>query len=271
MKRYIASMLFAAVIANEAEKSGDDAEGDGDDTSQAISDWFSSEQTPVEWESIASGGTDDCKLKGAYGGYKKVGLSQVFIREEVHDCEITNAATVLTWAAIENPDVAGEQEGFYCYTRYQAPDGKKSAGFADVDVETQQGKLDYAAWSAVQRKDWCKEVEGEEGTCKRQGSSQWKVLPGDGETNYPQTWDADTKKSSLACSAYRFAKSIDHYMEIKFGVEYTVKTGFMIYENGADFDNGIASRSKAGTAVMMTFEAAAALAVGASIISALAF
>ena len=147
MKRFIASLLFAAVFANEDDDNKtNETEEKVDETASSVADWFSSEQTPVEWESISVGADGNCMLKGAYGGFKRVGLGQVFIRETVHSCDIAKDATVLTWAAIENPDVPGEQEGFYCSALYTAKDGNKSVAISEADVETQTGKLDYNNW-----------------------------------------------------------------------------------------------------------------------------
>ena len=77
MKQFLVSLLFAAAIANDGaddDNKTNDTEEKVDETGQAISDWFSSEQTPVEWESITTNEAGNCMLKGAYGGYKKVGL-----------------------------------------------------------------------------------------------------------------------------------------------------------------------------------------------------
>jgi len=193
----------------------------------------------------------------------------------VHGCEIADGSQVLTWAAIDNPDTPGEQEGYYCVVKYSGQAGNKSANPAtEVDVETQTGKLTYADWKAVKRTDWCKEVDGEEGTCQRQSTkSQWGALLGDAPENYPQSWDADTKESSVSCSAYRFTSTLNNYMEIKYGTAYEVATGFMIYDNDTDYDAGKvnAKMNGAGTKVTMTFEAATALALGATVLTALSF
>ena len=61
-------------------------------------------------------------MKGVYGGYKKVGFNQVFIRETIHGCDIDNGAVVVTYAALENPDKPGEAEGFYCSAKFTAKD-----------------------------------------------------------------------------------------------------------------------------------------------------
>ena len=60
-------------------------------------------------------------------------------------------------------------------------------------------------------------------------------------------------------------------MEIKFGSPYTVQNGYMIYENGADYDSGKVQKMGKGAPITMNFEAAAALAAGASLLLSMAF
>ena len=166
MKRFIAALLCAA--AAYAETDEEKAEREAKEKAESVGDWFSSGQEPVAWESITSG--SKCKLKGVYGGYKKVGFSQAFIRETVHDCNIPNGARVVTWAKFPNPDKVGEAEGLYCSVKYTGQDGNKSASVGEIDVETQTGKIDYAGFAAANkmRKDWCKaEADGTEGACAR--------------------------------------------------------------------------------------------------------
>lgn len=117
------------------------------------------------WDSVLT--ADPCKMSGAYGWFKTVGVNSVFIRETVHGCELMDGNVVLTWAQIENPDKAGDYEGFYCTVPYTA--GDASASVLDVNVVTLDGELDFANWDAVVPEEWCKDMaDTETMVCKRQ-------------------------------------------------------------------------------------------------------
>ena len=62
MKRFAAALLFASVFAETAEEKAEKeakklAEQEAKEKTESVSDWFSSEQKPVEWESISMGGS----------------------------------------------------------------------------------------------------------------------------------------------------------------------------------------------------------------------
>lgn len=133
--------------------------------------WFSARQEPVAFTAIAEG--NPCTLDGTYGWFQLAGVQQVFIGHTVGDCDIPDGARVLTWAQIEDPMMPGDYEGFYCTIEF---DHSEETAMISADVETQVGAdVDYAAWDAVVRTDWCKEVEGSEDNldCKRQAASSW--------------------------------------------------------------------------------------------------
>ena len=190
---------------------------------------------PQAWESIAMAGAGKCSLKGtSYGSRNTIEKDSVGIASTVHGCEITDGSYVLTWVQIMNDALPGESEGFYCQTEYNGQAGIKSATLNEVDVETQSGVLDYACWSAVERRMWCKDSD----TCMRQSVSQWRAYITDAPTNYPTRWDGT--ESSATCSAYRSMETDNNYMVLKFAPEsYQVKTGFKIYASKADYDAGV--------------------------------
>ena len=96
MKRFIASILAAAVFAQDAETTGEEEkEGDLAEGASAVSDWFSQRQEPVEFTTSAAGG---CSLSGNYHWYKNIGVNGAVIRHTVSDCDIADGATVMTWA-----------------------------------------------------------------------------------------------------------------------------------------------------------------------------
>ena len=156
MRRFIATLLAVAVYAEdtegtEEEQSRSEQAGEVMDN---VGDWFNSEQEPVMWESIMT--ADPCKLKGAYGWYKVTGFGWAFIRETVYGCEIPNDARVLTWAEIEDLDMPGTMEGFYCTATYMQADASVNVA-TGVDVETLYGTdVDFATWTG-DRREWCKE------------------------------------------------------------------------------------------------------------------
>lgn len=63
---------------------------------------------------------------------------------------------------MENPDKAGEAEGFYCTVDYAK--GAASTGATDVYVKTLTGKLDFANWTGTKAEAWCEAGD----TCERQ-------------------------------------------------------------------------------------------------------
>ena len=86
-------------------------------------------------------------------------------------------------------------------------------------------------------------------------------------------WDANTEKSTVSCSAFRFANSPQAWMELKFGHPYEVTTGYVVYENKQSYDDGTVYNGffGEGAPVTMTFEGAAVLAAGASLLAGLMF
>jgi len=152
-----------------------------------------------------------------------------------------------------------------------------------ADVETQSGALDYASWNTVQRRDWCKdessermlqddgaddEEEEDKTGCKRFSVSQWQKLLTDAETNYPISYDNATSTGSATCTARRFLSTPGNYMEIMKGTGYSVTSGYIIYNNEADYDAGTASSFGSGEAQEFMFDAAATLFAGAAALTA---
>jgi len=150
-----------------------------------------------------------------------------------------------------------------------------------ADVETQSGNLTYADWDEVPRKDWCKgaadgegermledEAEEDKTGCKRFRVSQWQKLLTDAETNYPISYDSSTSMASATCTARRFLETPNNYMEIMKGTGYSVTSGFKVYNNEADYDNGVVSMSGNGSAQEFMFDAAATLFAGAAALTA---
>jgi len=220
-------------------------------------------------------------LDGTYGWFKAVGTEQVFIAHTVSGCDINDGATVLTWAQIENPDDPGQYEGFYCAITFDQSD---ATAMQSADVETQSGALDYASWSGVLRTDWCKEAPAaarllqEEGAdtaededktgCERFSVSQWQKLLTDAETNYPISYDPATSIGSATCTARRFLSTPGNYMEIMKGTGYKVTSGYIIYDNEANYDAGTASSFGSGEEQEFMFDAAATLFAGAAALTA---
>jgi len=79
---------------------------------------------------------------------------------------------VMTWAEIEDTEVPGNIEGFYCSVKYNS--GEETG--KNVDVETFEGtKVDFASMTGDPN-TWCPPPgEGEEPTgCKRHSVAQWQ-------------------------------------------------------------------------------------------------
>ena len=112
---------------------------------------------------------------------------------------IPSDAQVLTWAALENPDEPGMQEGYYCYLTYVQ--GDASAGLTTLDVETLYGELDFQAWSDKARNTWCEDGEPEAENCERYTISKWQRYATNMQENYPTSFENNV--SSAACSAGR--------------------------------------------------------------------
>jgi len=74
--------------------------------------------------------------------------------------------------------------------------------------------------------------------------------------------------SSSSCSAFRLSSTNDNHIEIKNGTPYSVMTGYKIYADQAAFDAGTVTSNGSGAKQTMTFEAAAAVAAGAALLSA---
>jgi hypothetical protein len=96
------------------------------------------------------------------------------------------------------------------------------------------------------------------------------VIGTDPQENYPQNYDNNV--SFVSCSATRAVNSITAW-DMKTGVDYEVDTGYMLYDDAADFETGTISGSGKGTTTTMRFEsAAAALMAGTFVaVSSLAF
>jgi hypothetical protein len=153
---------------------------------------------------------------------------------------------------------------------------------SSADVETQSGVLDYASWNGVMRKDWCKEAEtarmlqdeeadeeAEDKTgCKRFPVSQWQKLLTDSETNYPISYDPATSMGSATCTARRFLSTPGNYMEVMKGTGYKVTSGYIIYDNETNYDDGTASSFGSGEEQEFMFDAAATLFAGAAALTA---
>jgi len=215
------------------------------------------------WDSIITG--DPCKMKGAYGWFKKAGTNSVFIRETIYGCSLDTGNQILTWSQIENPDKAGDYEGFYCTVPYTK--GDASVGMFDIYVKTLSGELDFKSWDSVPAEDWCKEsADVENDTCMRQSFDQWNRILTEPQVNYPLD-DQGDNLSAASCSAFRKSETSNNYMAIKNGIQYSVMTGYKVYATEGDFDNGTVLHSDSGVKVEMVFEAAAALAVGAALFS----
>ena len=58
---------------------------------------------------------------------------------------------------------------------------------------------------------------------------------------------------SATCSARRPLIATNNSMEIVKGTAYSITSGFMIYDNEADFDSGTASSSRSGEAQEIIF------------------
>ena len=53
-------------------------------------------------------------------------------------------------------------------------------------------------------------------------------------TNYPSTWDEENNTSSQKCTVWRKRIEGNVNFEIKYYTDYEVRTGFKIYEAGAE-------------------------------------
>merc|ERR1712151_861647 len=109
---------------------------------------------------------------------------------------------------------------------------------------------------------------GDKTGCKRFRVSQWQKLLTDAETNYPISYDSSTSMASATCTARRFLETPNNYMEIMKGTGYSVTSGFKVYNNEADYDNGVVSMSGNGSAQEFMFDAAATLFAGAAALTA---
>lgn len=144
---------------------------------------------------------------------------------------------------------------------------------SSADLETQTGTdIDYASWDDVVRTDWCKQIEGSEENleCKRQPASSWQKLALNAEENYPISYDATTEIGSATCTGRRMLDTPNAYMTIKSGA-YSVKSGYKIYNNKAEYDGGVTAYSGNGSAQEFMFEGAATLFAGAAMLTATLF
>ena len=262
MKRFAAALsalfLAFAYAQDETETEGEEEEDPLKDGWGAVSDWFSAKQEPVAWESIPE--PAPCSLSGHYGWFRKVGISSVFIRETVADCAMAEGNIALTWAEVENPDEAGDIEGFYCTIVYK--EGKQAAQQSDIYAKTLDGAgVDFAAWAAVAPTEWCKDEATAD--CKRQTSDQWTRVLTEPQTNFP--YESDGDKQSTSCTLWRQSKTPNNAFEIKNGAPYKVTTGYMLYADATGLGAGTSVADAAGVAVEMTFEAAASLLAGAAV------
>ena len=120
----------------------------------------------------------------------------------------------------------------------------------------------------MDRRDWCKDGAAgfESIDCERQTvSSQWQKFATDMPENYPMSYDNNV--SEVSCSAFRFLSTLSSYMDIKLGIGYTVNTGYMLYNDEMAYNTGDPYANEAGSTVEMMFEAAAALAAGAALLT----
>lgn len=90
----------------------------------------------------------------------------------------------------------------------------------------------------------------------------------DAQTNYPLEYSSSTSKGSATCSAYRLLSTPNAYMEIKYDVPYKVSSGYKVYNNAADYGNGVVAMSGDGDSGEFTFMNASALAATAVLLSA---
>jgi hypothetical protein len=272
MNRYIAAIALFAVAVNAMDDEDhddhdhDDTDGgSGDSTMDSVSSWFSARQEPVAFTSIAT--ADPCMLDGTYGWFQLAGVQQVFIGHTVSGCDIPDGARVLSWAEIEDPETPGNVEGFYCTIEF---DQSEDTAMGSADLETQTGTdIDYASWNEVVRTDWCKQTEGSEenSECTRQSASSWQKLALNAEENYPISYDVATSKGSATCTGRRMLDTPNAYMAIKSGA-YSVKSGYKIYNNVADYDGAVVAMSGNGSAQEFMFEGAATLFAGAAMLTA---
>jgi hypothetical protein len=272
MNRYIAAIALFAVAVNAMDDEDhddhdhDDTDGgSGDSTMDSVSSWFSARQEPVAFTSIAT--ADPCMLDGTYGWFQLAGVQQVFIGHTVSGCDIPDGARVLSWAEIEDPETPGNVEGFYCTIEF---DQSEDTAMGSADLETQTGTdIDYASWNEVVRTDWCKQTEGSEDNseCTRQSASSWQKLALNAEENYPISYDVATSKGSATCTGRRMLDTPNAYMAIKSGA-YSVKSGYKIYNNVADYDGAVVAMSGNGSAQEFMFEGAATLFAGAAMLTA---
>jgi hypothetical protein len=272
MNRYIAAIALFAVAVNAMDDEDhddhdhDDTDGgSGDSTMDSVSSWFSARQEPVAFTSIAT--ANPCLLDGTYGWFQLAGVQQVFIGHTVSGCDIPDGARVLSWAEIEDPETPGNVEGFYCTIEF---DQSEDTAMGSADLETQTGTdIDYASWNEVVRTDWCKQTEGSEenSECTRQSASSWQKLALNAEENYPISYDVATSKGSATCTGRRMLDTPNAYMAIKSGT-YSVKSGYKIYNNLADYDGAVVAMSGNGSAQEFMFEGAATLFAGAAMLTA---
>ena len=161
-------------------------------------------------------------------------------------------------------------EGFYCSTLYnRANAAANTAG--GVDVETLYGgDLDFNEWNGIDRREWCKEgstVFPADKDCKRHTVSQWQLLVANPETNYPS--DFMDGVSSVSCSAARNMMTIGGDMSLKENEAIKVKTGYKIYNDVTNYDNGTVGFSGAGTQFDMILDSGAAALAATALFSSL--
>ena len=219
MKRFAAAALFFAfayAMEEEGEENDQDKQEDQlADAWEATSDWFSSKQEPVSWDSIVT--PDPCLLSGEYGWFKKVGISAVFIRETVSGCQMAEGNVALTWANIQNPDEAGKSEAFYCTVIFR--EDKPAAMQGDIYSKSLDGTgIEAAIDSAVAPEDWC--ADADVAGCKRHQVDQWSRVLTEPQTNFPYTSEND--KQSTSCTVWRKSDSPNAAFEVKNGMPYSV-------------------------------------------------
>ena len=269
MKRFAAAALFLAfayagteddtTVEETMDETKEQAEDQLKDGWDAASNWFSSKQEPVAFESIPASGSG-CSLTGHYGWFQRLGFSHVFIRETVGDCAMAEGNVVLSWAEMDDPDTPGVSEAFYCMVTYR--DGKPAAVQTDIRAKTMDGEdIDMAAWTNEDPNVWCS-AQHSNGACERHTTDAWNRVLSEPQTNFPLTSEGD--KQSASCSLFRLSSSPNETFEIKNGTPYTVRTGYILYADDAAVTSGTALDSGAGSAVEMTFSAAATLLAGAA-------
>ena len=222
------------------------------------------EQEPVSFDAIEASDDIAYALSGTYGGYVTAGIDYVFIDMTVSGAELSDGNQVVMWAEIE--EEVGQKkkiEAFYCMTTYSPENGysevNETTSFqgSNVDLSTVTGKPEtWYTEEEDEEEDVDADEEVVEDGAKQQTINQWLLMFTDLDENYPSTWDEEAEESSQKCSVWRKRSSPDNYIEIMYGQEYNVRTGYFIYESA---EAEVPLFSATGSYITMTFEAGTAL------------